>query len=88
MAKRSTALREVPGDEFEQQALAPAPPSFTAPDAVAADTIAAFADDPFFVTAALYECGVLDSLVDEVSTQRRRSRGDTRRRCRLRRRSR
>jgi IclR family pca regulon transcriptional regulator len=65
MAKRSTALREVPGDEFEQQALAPAPPSFTAPDAVAADTIAAFADDPDFVTALARGLAVLLALSDK-----------------------
>src|SRR5258708_35810598 len=39
MARRSTALHEVPRGEFEQRALAPAPPSFTAPDAGAAGSV-------------------------------------------------
>ena len=65
MARRSTALHEVPGGEFEQRALAPAPPSFTVPDAVAADTIAAFADDPDFVTALARGLAVLLALSDK-----------------------
>jgi len=45
MAKSTTALREV-ALEPEQRPLAPAPSSFTAADAVAADTIEQFGNDP------------------------------------------
>jgi IclR family transcriptional regulator, pca regulon regulatory protein len=65
MAKRSTALREVELGETEQRPLAPAPPSFTAPDAVAADTIAQFGDDPDFVTALARGLAVLLALSDK-----------------------
>src|SRR5881394_4026786 len=65
MASRSSALHKVPGREFEKRALAPASPSFTAPDAVAADTIAAFAEDPDFVTALGRGLAVLLSLSDK-----------------------
>jgi len=65
MMKRSTALREVAVGEPEQRPLAPAPPSFTAPDAVAADTISAFADDPDFVTALARGLAVLLALSDK-----------------------
>jgi hypothetical protein len=46
MVKRGTALRQVDVDDTEQRPLASAPLSFTAPDAVAADTMARFGDDP------------------------------------------
>jgi IclR family pca regulon transcriptional regulator len=65
MAKRSTALREVPVGEGEQRPLAPAPLTFTAPDAVAADTIAQFRDDPDFVTALARGLAVLLALSDK-----------------------
>ena len=65
MAKRSTALREVATDFDEQRPLAPSPPSFTAPDAVAADTIARFRDDPDFVTALARGLAVLLALSDK-----------------------
>ncbi len=65
MVKRSTALREVEQIEVEQEPLAPAPPSFTAPDAVAADTIAQFGDDPDFVTALARGLAVLLALSDK-----------------------
>lgn len=65
MAKRSIALREVAIHEPEQRPLAPAAPAFTASDAVAADTIAAFADDPDFVTALARGLAVLLALSDK-----------------------
>ena len=65
MAKRSTVLREVAADFDEQRPLAPSPPSFTAPDAVAADTIARFRDDPDFVTALARGLAVLLALSDK-----------------------
>jgi len=65
MAKRSAALREVHPEEGEQRPLAPAPLSFTAPDAVAADTIAQFRDDPDFVTALARGLAVLLALSDK-----------------------
>lgn len=65
MVKRSTVLREVEVGEAKQRPLAPAPPSFTAPDAVAADTIAQFGDDPDFVTALARGLAVLLALSDK-----------------------
>ena len=65
MTKRSSALREVALYEPEQRPLAPAAPAFTASDAVAADTIAAFADDPDFVTALARGLAVLLALSDK-----------------------
>jgi len=44
---------------------APLPPSFADPDAVAADTIARFADDPDFVTALARGLAVLLALSDK-----------------------
>jgi|APFre7841882630_1041343.scaffolds.fasta_scaffold74451_1 hypothetical protein len=51
MVKRTTIFQDVEQIEAEQQPLTPAPPSITAPDALASDTIAQFGDDPDFVTA-------------------------------------
>jgi IclR family transcriptional regulator, pca regulon regulatory protein len=65
MAKSTTALREVAALEPEQRPLAPSPPSFTAPDAVAADTIEQFGDDPDFVTALARGLAVLLALSDK-----------------------
>jgi IclR family pca regulon transcriptional regulator len=65
MAKSTTALREVAAPEPEQRPLAPAPPSFTAADAVAADTIEQFGDDPDFVTALARGLAVLLALSDK-----------------------
>ena len=65
MGRRSTALREVPVDEAVRQPPTPAPPSFTAPDAVAADTIAQHGDDPDFVTALARGLAVLLALSDK-----------------------
>jgi IclR family pca regulon transcriptional regulator len=65
MVKRSTALRQVDVDDTEQRPLASAPLSFTAPDAVAADTIARFGDDPDFVTALARGLAVLLALSDK-----------------------
>lgn len=65
MVKRSSALRQVEIDDPEQRPLPAAPLSFTAPDAVAADTIARFDDDPDFVTALARGLGVLLALSDK-----------------------
>jgi IclR family pca regulon transcriptional regulator len=65
MVKRSTALREVAVQDTDQRPLAPARPSFTASDAVAADTIAQFDDDPDFVTALARGLAVLLALSDK-----------------------
>jgi len=46
-------------------AVAPLPPSFADPDAVASDTIARFADDPDFVTALARGLAVLLALSDK-----------------------
>jgi IclR family transcriptional regulator, pca regulon regulatory protein len=65
MAKRNVVLREISEVETEQRPLAPAPLSLTAPDALAADTIAQFADDPDFVTALARGLAVLLALSDK-----------------------
>jgi IclR family pca regulon transcriptional regulator len=65
MAKTTPALREVAALEPEQHPLAPAPPSFTAADAVAADTIEQFSNDPDFVTALARGLAVLLALSDK-----------------------
>ncbi len=54
-----------PVDDAEQRPLASAPLSFTAPDAVAADTIAQLRDDPDFVTALARGLAVLLALSDK-----------------------
>lgn len=63
--KRLTTLRPVEVDEGEQRPLAPAPPSFTASDILAADTIAQFGADPDFVTALARGLAVLLALSDK-----------------------
>ena len=65
MARSGTALREVVPPEGEQRPLAPAPPSFSAADAVAASTIEQFGDDPDFVTALARGLAVLLALSDK-----------------------
>jgi IclR family pca regulon transcriptional regulator len=61
--KRSTALRAVDGDDGGRR---PQPTlTLSAPDAVAADTIMQFGDDPDFVTALARGLAVLLSLSDK-----------------------
>ena len=65
MVKSSSALREVAAPEGEQRPLGPAPPSFSAADAVAASTIEQFSNDPDFVTALARGLAVLLALSDK-----------------------
>ena len=65
MSKQPSAIREVRIEPPAEPPTVPAPPSFTDPDAVAADTIARFADDPDFVTALARGLAVLLALSDK-----------------------
>jgi IclR family transcriptional regulator, pca regulon regulatory protein len=65
MAKQATAIRAAASQEPAERPPMPAPPSFTDPDALAADTIARFADDPDFVTALARGLAALLALSDK-----------------------
>jgi len=68
LATPAAATSGAPGEHSEhppQRPLDPAPPSFTAPDALAAETIERLGDDPDFVTALARGLAVLLALSDK-----------------------
>ncbi len=71
LAGTATATADAPRDPPEhpahpvQRPLDPSPPSFSAPDALAAEMIERFADDPDFVTALARGLAVLLALSDK-----------------------
>jgi IclR family pca regulon transcriptional regulator len=68
MTKSATALPDAPTelhDTHVQRPLDPAPPAFSAPDALATEMIERFGDDPDFVTALARGLAVLLALSDK-----------------------
>ncbi len=65
MARDTGAVREAPIEATSIRAPLPKPAAFTDPDAVPADTIARFGDDPDFVTALARGLAVLLALSDK-----------------------